>query len=324
MSGVERAEVLRVRDLKKHFGGGRHLFGRRPLIRAVDGVSFAMAEGETLGVVGESGCGKSTVAKLVLRLLEPSAGSIELLGTDIAGLSQSALRSMRPRIQLIAQDPFGSLNPRMRVAGLLGEPMQVAGIAAPERLRRARELLGQVGLPDTALGHFPHEFSGGQRQRIAIARALALRPSVVVCDEPVSALDVSIQAQVVNLLRDLQRTLGISYLFISHDLSVIRHVSTRVAVMYLGRVVELASRQDLFAEPLHPYTRALLAAQPVARSGGRRRVALRGEVPNPAQPPPGCHFHPRCQFAEERCRLEAPLLREVGAGRQAACHLVST
>jgi oligopeptide/dipeptide ABC transporter ATP-binding protein len=317
--------LLRVRDLRKHFAARRRFLSRHaaPPVRAVDGVSFDIAPGETLGLVGESGCGKSTTGRLLLRLIDPDEGRIELEGQDIARLSQARLRPLRPRFQLIAQDPYGSLDPRMRVDDILAEPLVVTGVAAPERRHRVAELLSRVGLPAGAASRFPHEFSGGQRQRIAIARSLALSPRFIVCDEPVSALDVSVQAQIVNLLTDLQAELGLSYLFVAHDISVVRHISHRVAVMYLGRIVESADKRDLFAGPRHPYTRALLSARPVPRPGGKRdRILLGGDVPNPAKPPPGCPFHTRCPEARDRCRADVPPLRQVAPGHDTACHFV--
>ncbi len=317
------APLLQVEGLTKHFPIRRGLLGLRPkgAVRAVDGVSFAIARGETLGLVGESGCGKSTTGRLLVRLLDPTAGSIRFDGTDIAPLGQRALRPLRPQFQIIAQDPYGSLNPRMRVEDILREPMQVAGVAAAAQATRARALLERVGLAAAHASRFPHEFSGGQRQRIAIARALALEPRLVVCDEPVSALDVSVQAQIINLLRDLQRDLGLAYLFVAHDLSVVRHISDRVAVMYLGKIVELAPKRALFARPRHPYTQALLSAVPVPRPGaGRKRIVLTGDVPSPAAPPPGCRFHTRCPRAQPVCRTSEPELTDGGDGRAAACH----
>ena len=317
------APLLQVEALSKHFPIRRGLFGLGPqgAVRAVDGVSFAIARGETLGLVGESGCGKSTTGRLLVRLLDPTAGSIRFDGTEIATLGQRALRPLRPQFQIIAQDPYGSLNPRMRVEEILREPMQVAGVAAPAQATRARALLDRVGLAAAHASRFPHEFSGGQRQRIAIARALALEPRLVVCDEPVSALDVSVQAQIINLLRDLQRDLGLAYLFVAHDLSVVRHISDRVAVMYLGKIVELAPKRALFARPRHPYTQALLSAVPVPRPGaGRRRIVLGGDVPSPADPPPGCRFHTRCPRAQPICRKSEPTLDTNPDNRAVACH----
>ncbi|WP_372624188.1 ABC transporter ATP-binding protein [Falsiroseomonas sp.] len=315
--------LLRVQGLTKHFPIRKGAFGLRPAgaVRAVDGVSFDIAGGETLGLVGESGCGKSTTGRLLVRLLEPTAGRILFNGTDIAPMGQRRLRPLRPQFQIIAQDPYGSLNPRMRVEEILREPMQVAGMPAANQARRTRELLDRVGLAPGHAARFPHEFSGGQRQRIAIARSLALRPRLVVCDEPVSALDVSVQAQIINLLKDLQREMGLAYLFVAHDLSVVRHISDRVAVMYLGRIVEVAPKRSLFAAPKHPYTRALLSAVPVPRPGAaRQRIMLVGDVPSPAAPPSGCRFHTRCPQAQAVCRVDDPPLRDLGAGRAAACH----
>ncbi len=288
----------------------------------MDGVSFSLARGETLALVGESGCGKSTTARLVLRLIEPTAGAVRFDGQDITGLPSAELRRLRRRMQIVFQDPFASLNPRMTVGATLDEPLAIhrTGNAAQRRARVA-ELLHLVGLAPEHASRHPHEFSGGQRQRIGIARALALEPALVVLDEPVSALDVSVQAQVVNLLGDLQQRLGLSYLFIAHDLAVVKHVATRVAVMYLGRIVELAARDALFARPLHPYTRALLAAIP--RPDPAQKLAHQlpaGDLPSPLDPPPGCHFHTRCPFAQARCRTEPPALRAIEAGHLSACH----
>ncbi len=308
--------LLKATALTKHFRT------RAGLVRAVDGVSFTLAKGETLALVGESGCGKSTTARLVLRLIEPTSGSVAFEGQDITKLPGAALRKLRRRMQIVFQDPFASLNPRMTVGATLDEPLLIHGYGDAARRRgRVAELLALVGLSPDQMRRYPHEFSGGQRQRIGIARALALEPALVVCDEPVSALDVSVQAQVVNLLADLQARLGLSYLFIAHDLAVVKHVASRVAVMYLGRIVELAPRQSLFAQPLHPYTRALLAAIP--RPDPAQRLARQvpgGDIPSPLNPPPGCHFHTRCPFAIERCRAEVPVLREVAPGQLAACH----
>ncbi len=320
------APLLRVEALTKHFPlrGGLLRRGPRGAVRAVDGVSFAIGAGETFGLVGESGCGKSTTGRLLLRLIDPTAGRILFDGADIAALSQRALRPLRPQIQLIAQDPYGSLDPRMRVAAILREPMAIAGLPRDEQARRTRRLLDRVGLAASHAERFPHEFSGGQRQRIAIARALALSPRLVVCDEPVSALDVSVRAQIVNLLKDLQAEFGLSYLFVAHDLSVVRHISDRVAVMYLGRIVELAPKRALFAAPRHPYTRALLSAVPVPRPGAARaRIPLPGDVPSPVDPPAGCRFHTRCPLAEPACREEDPPLRDLGGGHFVACRLAA-
>jgi len=314
--------ILRVDSLVKHFKIRRGLFGRTSgTVRAVDGVSFDVAAGETLALVGESGCGKSTTGRLVLRLLAPTSGRVEFEGRDLFSLSEGEMRDLRGALQIIFQDPFASLNPRMTVAQTLAEPLALHGLAEGRRRERVAEILRVVGLAPEYVRRYPHEFSGGQRQRIGIARALAVEPRLIVCDEPVSALDVSIQAQVVNLLRDLQARLGLSYIFIAHDLAVVKFIATRVAVMYLGRIVELADKASLFAQPRHPYTQALLSAIPVpdpARK--RRRLLLEGDVPNPADPPSGCRFRTRCPHARARCAEEPPTLADDAGGHAVACH----
>ena len=319
--------VLQVGELKKHFPI-RKGFLRRQVgaVRAVDGVSFAIAKGETLALVGESGCGKTTVARCILRAMAPSSGSISFTVDgathDLAGLPRRALRPLRRHVQMIFQDPYASLNPRMVVSEIIAEPLLLNDYGdAAKRQARVAELLDLVQLPQSYAQRYPHAFSGGQRQRIGIARALALTPALIVADEPVSALDVSVQAQIVNLLLDLQDRLGLSMLFVAHDLSVVKHVADRVAVMYLGRIVESGATAPLYARPFHPYTRALLSAvpQPDPRARGNR-IVLQGSVPDAAHPPPGCHFHPRCAHATDRCRTESPSLREVAPGRLAACH----
>ena len=315
--------VLEVRDLVKHFVAKRSAFGK-PLatVKAVDGVSFALRAGETLAIVGESGCGKSTVGRLVMRLIEPTAGSILLDGNDVTNLGDRDFRPYRRNIQLIFQDPFASLNPRMRVGDILAEPLMLHDVVpANERKERVAELLRLVGLRPQQAARYPHEFSGGQRQRIAIARALAVEPKIIVCDEAVSALDVSIRAQIFNLLKDLQARLGLAYIFISHDLGVVKHIADRIAVMYLGRMVETGPADEVFAEPRQPYTRALLSAIPVASPTARRqRRILEGDVPSPMNPPPGCHLHTRCPHAREVCSLDRPLLDDDGSGHATACH----
>ncbi len=292
-------------------------------MRAVDGVSFTLARGETLCLVGESGCGKSTVGKLILRLIEPSAGVIRIDGIEVTRARGEALRAFRKRVQMIFQDPFASLNPRLKAETIVGEPLENYGLlSAKGRRDKVADLFARVGLRPEAADKFPFEFSGGQRQRIGIARALALSPDLIVADEPVSALDVSVQAQVLNLLVDLREALGLAYLFISHDLGVVEHIAHRVAVMYLGRIVEIGDKETIFAAPRHPYTQALMAAAPVADPRARReRVVLEGDVPSPVDPPKGCAFHPRCPYAFARCRVETPVLTPRGAGHLAACHL---
>jgi oligopeptide/dipeptide ABC transporter ATP-binding protein len=321
--------LLEVTGLVKHFPIRKGLLRRQVgTVRAVDGVSFAIARGETLALVGESGCGKTTVSRCILRAQKPTTGSIlfdvEGVRHDLAAMPRAAIRPLRRHMQMVFQDPYASLNPRMVVADIIGEPLLLNGVR-DRRARQARvaELLDLVQLPAAYMNRYPHAFSGGQRQRIGIARALALNPGLIVADEPVSALDVSVQAQIVNLLLDLQERLGLSMLFVAHDLSVVKHVSDRVAVMYLGRIVETAETAALYDAPLHPYTRALLSAvpNPDPRSRGRR-IVLEGQVPDAASPPPGCHFHPRCPFATALCRTAAPPLREVAPGRLAACHRV--
>jgi peptide/nickel transport system ATP-binding protein/oligopeptide transport system ATP-binding protein len=313
--------ALEVHDLVKHFTAGRSLFGRSPpSVKAVDGVSFAIHPGETLALVGESGCGKSTVGRLVMRLLEPTSGRVILAGTDVTSLSEGDVRPYRRNVQLIFQDPFSSLNPRMTIGQTLAEPLMLHRIVpSGRRAERVAELLRQVGLRPEQAARYPHEFSGGQRQRIVIARALAVEPKVIICDEPVSALDVSIRAQILNLLKDLQARLGVAYIFISHDLSVVKHIADRVAVMYLGRIVETGPADAIFRDPHHPYTRALLSAIPVASPAARReRSLLEGDVPSPMDPPPGCHLHTRCPFAQALCSVERPQLD--GGDHKAACH----
>ena len=323
MSGA----LLEVEHLVKHFPVGGGVFSRPAgVVRAIDGVSFTLNRGETLGLVGESGCGKTTTGRCILQLERPTSGRILFDGVDLAAIDQAALRAVRRRVQVIFQDPYSSLNPRMTVGQILAEPIKVHGIIRSRSGRdaRVRELLEQVGLAAQHARRYPHQLSGGQRQRVGIARALAMEPALIICDEPVSALDVSIQAQIINLLEDLQRRLGLTYLFIAHDLSVVRHISDRVAVMYLGRIVELADRAALYEDPLHPYTRALLSAVPIPDprlEATRERTVLRGEVPSPLNPPSGCVFHPRCPIAVDRCTAEIPPLREIKPGHWAACHL---
>jgi oligopeptide/dipeptide ABC transporter ATP-binding protein len=317
--------LLEVEDLVKHFPIRRGLFSRvAGHVRAVDGISFHVDEGETLGLVGESGCGKTTTGRLVLRLIEATAGRITFDGEDVRAADAARLRRLRRRMQIVFQDPVGSLNPRLTVGGMLSEVLRVHRLAEGAAAQaRARELLELVGLAPEHASRYPHEFSGGQRQRIGIARALSVSPRFIVADEPVSALDVSVQAQIVNLLEDLQTRLGLTYLFIAHDLSVVEHVSDRVAVMYLGRIVELAPADELYANALHPYTRSLLAAVPVPDPRVRReRIVLRGDIPSPAAPPSGCAFHPRCPIAIPECAETAPELRDVGGGHFVACHRV--
>ena len=317
--------LLEVCDLVKHFPIRGGLFrGVVDKVHAVDGVSFTVAEGETLGIVGESGCGKSTAGRCILRLIEPTAGKVWFDGADLGAMDKRTLRANSRAMQIIFQDPFASLNPRMTVASMIGEALAIHRLASSREQAEQRivELLETVGLHPDHMRRYPHEFSGGQRQRIGIARALAVSPRLIVCDEPVSALDVSIQAQVINLLEDLQERFGLSYLFIAHDLSVVEHISDRVAVMYLGRIVELAPAKALYRAPRHPYTEALLSAVPIPDPRLRRkRIVLGGEVPNPIHPPTGCHFHPRCPKSSARCRSEKPLLRDLGGGHYAACHL---
>ena len=317
--------LLEVKNLKVHFPVKHGLFSRvRAYVKAVDDVSLQIAPGETLGLVGESGCGKTTLGRAILRLLEPNEGSIILDGEDITSLKGDALRQRRRKFQMIFQDPYGSLNPRMTVSQIIGEAIDIHGLADSTAARRARinDLLHAVGLAPIHAERYPHEFSGGQRQRIGIARALAVEPKLIVCDEPVSALDVSVQAQIVNLLMDLQQQRGLTYLFIAHDLAVVEHISHRVMVMYLGRPVEIAEAKKLVRSPKHPYTQALLSAVPVVDPDSkRRRIMLPGDVPSPIAPPPGCAFNPRCPVKEARCEQTRPELREVEPGHWVACHL---
>ena len=320
--------LLRVEDLKVHFPVTKGIIFQRQVatVKAVDGVSFTIRRGETLGLVGESGSGKSTTGLAVLRMLTPTAGRIVFEGQDIAPHRGAELLDVRRRMQMVYQDPYGSLNPRMTIRSIVGEPLAVHGLDADRKATREKiaELIASVGLLPDMADRYPHEFSGGQRQRIGIARALALEPSLLIADEPVSALDVSIQAQVINLFMDLQERLGLTYLFIAHDLAVVRHISTRIAVMYLGRLVEIADRDELYKNPLHPYTEALMAAVPVADpevEAKRPRTVISGEVPSALRPPPGCAFHTRCPRVMARCKTEQPQLREAAPGRAVACHL---
>lgn len=324
----EKPILLEVRNLKKYFPIQRGLLRQVVgYVRAVDGVNFFIREGETLGLVGESGCGKTTTGRLILRAIEPTKGEV-LFRKDgkmvnISRLPKKDMKAYRREMQIIFQDPFSSLNPRMTVMDIVSEPLVIHGVAKGSKLKaQIRELLEAVGLRAQYMNRYPYAFSGGQRQRIGIARALALRPKLIVADEPVSALDVSIQAQVLNLLKDLQKKLGLTYLFVAHDLSVVEHISDRVAVMYLGRIVELAPAEELYTNPLHPYTEVLLSAVPrTDPDHGKKRIIVQGELPNPANPPPGCKFHPRCRYVREACRVEVPEWRDLGGDHWIACHL---
>jgi oligopeptide transport system ATP-binding protein len=322
-----RTDILQVRDLKVHFdvpvGGG--LLGRRGKLKAVDGVSFDLKPGETLGVVGESGCGKSTLGRAVLQLIEPTAGSVLWLGREIAGLDSRAMRPHRGEMQIVFQDPLASLDPRMTVGEIIGEPLraQQRSIRREELRGQVKSMLVRVGLSPQMVNRYPHEFSGGQCQRIGVARAMILKPRLIICDEPVSALDVSIQGQIINLLMELQAEFGMSMIFISHNLAVVRHISHRIMVLYLGRIMEIADRKALYDNPRHPYTQALISAVPIPDpdlEAGKRRVLLTGELPSPISPPSGCVFRTRCPRADERCTIETPVLEDAGEGQQVACH----
>ncbi len=323
MTEKSKTPLLEVKDLKKWFPAKKSPFSREKIyIKAVDGVSFTLNEGETLGVVGESGCGKSTMGRSVLRLLEPTGGQVLFNGVDYTALKDKELRDSRKELQIIFQDPYASLDPRMTIGDIIAEPLDIQlKLPAKERMQRVLETMERAGLNTRFVNRYPHEFSGGQRQRIGIARAIVLNPKIMVCDEPVSALDVSIQAQVINLLMDLQKEMGMAYIFISHDLSVIKHISDRVAVMYLGHLVEIADKKDIYAHPMHPYTVALLSAIPVAdRKHKKEKIVLEGDLPSPANPPSGCVFHTRCYKAQDICKTEVPELKDCGNGHCCACH----
>lgn len=315
--------LIEIKELKKHYPVRKGLFGKQTgSVYAVDGVTFTIHEGETLGLVGESGCGKSTVGRTILRLIDPTAGEISWRGKRIDGLSRASMRPFRKEMQAVFQDPYSSLNPRMRAADIVSEPLRnFERLSKAEGRKRVAALFERVGLRSDQMIRFPHEFSGGQRQRLGIARALSVRPKLIMCDEPVSALDVSVQAQVINLLIDLQKEMQLSYLFVAHDLAVVRHISHRVAVMYLGRIVELADTRSLFENPQHPYTEALLSAVPIPDPTLKReQIVLSGDVPSPINRPSGCHFHTRCPYAQDRCKVEEPAIREVAPGHIVACH----
>ena len=323
MTEERKTPLLEVRDLKKWFPAKKSPFSREKIfIKAVDGVSFTLNEGETLGVVGESGCGKSTMGRSVLRLLEPTGGQVIYKGVDYTALKDKELRDSRKELQIIFQDPYASLDPRMTIGDIIAEPLDIQlKLSAKERMERVLQTMDRAGLNTRFVNRYPHEFSGGQRQRIGIARAIALNPKIMVCDEPVSALDVSIQAQVINLLMDLQKEMGMAYIFISHDLSVIKHISDRVAVMYLGHLFEIADKKDIYAHPMHPYTVALLSAIPVPdRKHKKEKIVLEGDLPSPANPPSGCVFHTRCYKAQDICKTEVPELKDCGNGHCCACH----
>jgi oligopeptide transport system ATP-binding protein len=324
---ADNTVLLKVDNLVKHFPITRGIFSRQVgAVHAVDGISFQVSRGETLGLVGESGCGKSTTGRAILQLHRPTSGSVFFEGIDLVKLKGEDLRKMRRKMQMIFQDPYASLNPRMTVGEIIGEPLVVHGLAThKESEEQVRELLSVVGLNPSYTNRYPHEFSGGQRQRVGVARALSLNPSLIVCDEPISALDVSIQAQVVNLLEDLQQQFNLTYLFIAHDLSMVRHISTRVAVMYLGKIAEVTGRDELYAHPLHPYTQALLSAVPIADPQAeekRQRIILQGEIPSPVNPPSGCRFRTRCPLAAKICAEQEPEFRQVSPGHSVACHMV--
>ena len=317
--------MISVRNLKMYFPVGGSLFEKKKTLKAVDDVSFDLYPGETFGLVGESGCGKTTVGRTIVRLYQPTAGQILLDGTDIAPLSEKEVLPYRSRMQMIFQDPYASLNPRMTVASIVGEPLRYQSMSAKDIDDRVRELVECVGLKEDHLNRYPHEFSGGQRQRIGIARALASKPDFIVCDEPISALDVSIQAQIINMLEELQARFGMTYLFVSHDLSMVRHISKRVAVMYLGHIVEMAPVNELYANMLHPYTKALMSAVPIADPDAAeksKRIVLQGDVPQPINPPSGCPFRTRCPYADKGCAEQIPELRDMGGGHMVACHKV--
>lgn len=323
MNEEQKAPLLEVKDLKKWFPSSKSPFsGKKQYVKAVDGVSFTLHYGETLGIVGESGCGKSTMGRSVLRLLEPTSGQIFFEGKNFTALNKKELRKSRSELQIIFQDPYASLDPRMTIGDIIAEPLDIQlKLPEKERMERVLKMMERVGLNTRYVNRYPHEFSGGQRQRIGIARAMILNPKVVVCDEPVSALDVSIQAQVINLLKDMQKEMGMAYIFISHDFSVIKHISDRVAVMYLGRVMEIADKNDLYKHPMHPYTVALLSAIPVPdRKHKKEKIVLEGDLPSPVNPPSGCVFHTRCPRAQEICKTQVPQQKDYGNGHCCACH----